>query len=89
MAVKKVRCSHAKCDMVVAHQVSDKTFSLKRLDQSFTMTGDNWSPMATCPKHPEHQTSIVVTDGKVDASELRYKEEGGESDSGEGSSDAA
>jgi hypothetical protein len=62
--------------MVVAHQVSDKTFSLKRLDQSFTMTGDHWSAMATCPKHPEHQTSIVVTDGKVDASELRYKEDG-------------
>ncbi len=31
--------------------------------------------MATCPKNPQHQTSIVVTDGKVDATLLRYKEE--------------
>ena len=27
-------------------------------------------------KNPKHQTSIVVADGKVDDSELRYKEEG-------------
>jgi hypothetical protein len=34
--------------------------------------------MATCPEHPEHQTSIVVTDGKLDTSELRYQEEVGD-----------
>ena len=39
------------------------------------MTDSNWSSLATCPENPKHQTSIVVTDGKVDASELRYKEE--------------
>jgi hypothetical protein len=39
------------------------------------MTGNNWSTLATCPKNPKHQTSIVVTDGKVDASLLRYKED--------------
>jgi hypothetical protein len=51
-------------------------FELKRLDQAVTMTGNNWSTLATCPKNPKHQTSIVVTDGRVDASLLRYKEEG-------------
>jgi hypothetical protein len=33
--------------------------------------------MATCPKNPKHQTSIVLTNGKVDASKLRYKDESG------------
>ena len=38
-----------------------------------------------CPNNPKHQTSIVVTDGKVDASELRYKEEeGGDGKGGDG-----
>ena len=48
------------------------------------MTGNNWSTLATCPKNPKHQASIVVTDGKVDASLLRYKEEG---DGGDGDGD--
>jgi len=76
MAVKKIQCAEPNCDGIVAHQLSDKTFELKRLDQGVTMTGNSWSSMATCPKNPNHQTSIVVNDGKVDASELRYKEEG-------------
>lgn len=42
------------------------------------MTGDNWSSMATCPRNANHQASIVVTDGKVDEAELRYKDEGGD-----------
>lgn len=76
MAVKKIQCADPHCDGIIAHQISDKTFELKRLDQGVTMTGNNWSSLATCPKNPKHQTSIVVTDGKVDTSELRYKEEG-------------
>jgi hypothetical protein len=75
MAVKKIQCADPHCDGVIAHQISDKTFELKRLDQAVTMTGNNWSTLATCPKNPKHQTSIVVTDGRVDASLLRYKEE--------------
>jgi hypothetical protein len=72
---------------VILHQISDKTFELRRLDQAVTMTGDSWSSMATCPLNPNHQTSIVVVGGKVDASELRYKEEGADDEpvSGEAS----
>ena len=75
MAVKKIKCADPHCDGIIAHQISDKTFELKRTDQMVTMTGNHWSSMATCPKNPAHQTSIVVTEGKVDASELRYKED--------------
>jgi hypothetical protein len=82
MAIKKIQCADPHCDGIIAHQISDKTFELKRLDQGVTMTGSNWSTMATCPKNPKHQASIVVTDGKVDASLLRYKEEG-ESEGGD------
>jgi hypothetical protein len=39
------------------------------------MTGSNLSTLATCPKNPKHQTFIVITDGKVDASLLRYRED--------------
>jgi hypothetical protein len=35
---------------------------------------------------PKHQTSIVVTEGKVDTSVLRYKEDADDQD-GENSSD--
>ena len=76
MAVKKIQCADKNCDGTIAHQISDKTFELKRTDQLVTMTGNSWSSLATCPKDPKHQTSIVVNDGKVDASLLRYKEEG-------------
>jgi hypothetical protein len=31
--------------------------------------------MATCPINHQHQTAIVVTDGVVDASGLRYGED--------------
>jgi hypothetical protein len=75
VAVKKIQCADPHCDGIIAHQISDKTFELKRTDQMVTMTGNHWSSMASCPKNPEHRTSIVVTDGKVDASELRYKED--------------
>ncbi len=75
MAVKKIQCADPHCDAIIAHQISDKTFELKRTDQMVTMTGTHWSSLATCPKNPTHQTSIVVTDGKVDTSVLRYKEE--------------
>ncbi len=78
MAVKKIQCADSHCDAIIAHQISDKTFELRRTDQMVTMTGMNWSSIATCPKNPAHQTSIVVSDGKVDATLLRYKEEGGE-----------
>jgi len=64
------------CDGIIAHQISDKTFELKRTDQMVTMTGNSWSSLATCPKNAQHQTSIVVNDGQVDASELRYKDDG-------------
>jgi hypothetical protein len=74
MAVKKILCSDANCDNVIAHQLTDKTVELKRLDQMTTATGDNWSLLATCPKHPEHKTSLVVNAGKLDESELRYKD---------------
>ncbi len=76
MPVKKIQCADPHCDAIIAHQISDKTFELKRTDQFITTTGSNWSSMATCPKNPAHQTSIVVTDGKVDTSMLRYKEDG-------------
>ena len=75
MAVKKILCSDPNCDTVLAHQLTDKTVELKRLDQMTTATGENWSLLATCPKHPEHKTSLVVNDGKLDDSELRFKEE--------------
>jgi hypothetical protein len=68
MAVKKLLCANSSCDGVFLHQISEKTFGLERLDQTVTMTGDHWSSMATCPKNPTHQTSIVVSDGKVDPS---------------------
>lgn len=80
MPVKKIQCADRNCDGIIAHQISDKTFELKRLDQGVTMTGTNWSSLATCPKNPKHQTSIVVNDGQVDASLLRYKEEGSDDD---------
>ena len=80
MAVKKIQCADPNCDGVIAHQISEKTIELKRLDQGVVMTGNSWSSMATCPKNPKHQTAIVVNDGKVDASELRYKDEGGDGD---------
>ncbi len=83
MAVKKIQCADPHCDAIIAHQISDKTFELKRTDQMVTMTGNHWSSMATCPKNPAHQTSIVVTDGKVDTSVLRYREEGGDDADGE------
>ncbi len=75
MAVMKIQCADPHCDGIIAHQISDKTFELKRTDQMVTMTGNHWSSMATCPKNPGHQTSIVVTDGKVDTSVLRYKQD--------------
>jgi hypothetical protein len=87
MAVKKLLCSNPNCDGVILHQISDKTFELKRLDQTVTMTGDHWSSMATCPKNPKHQTSIVVNDGKVDASQLRYKQEGDDAGDAAGDED--
>ena len=74
MAVKRIQCADKNCDGIIAHQISDKTFELRRLNQGVTMTGQNWSSLATCPINPKHQTSIVVTDGKVDASVLRYKD---------------
>lgn len=83
MAVKKILCSDPNCNNVIAHQISDKTVELKRLDQMTTATGSNWSLLATCPKHPEHKTSLVVNDGKLDDAELRFKEEedkGGDND---------
>lgn len=76
MAVKRIQCADPNCDGIIAHQITDKTFELKRTDQTVMMTGGNWSTMATCPRNSKHQTSIVVTDGQVDASQLRYKEEG-------------
>ncbi len=78
MAVKKIQCADLHCDGIIAHQISDKTFELKRTDQMVTITGNHWSSLATCPKNPAHQTSIVVTDGQVDTTVLRYKE--GDSD---------
>ncbi len=83
MAIKRIQCADPHCDAIIAHQISDKTFELKRTDQMVTMTGNHWSSMATCPKNPAHQTSIVVTDGKVDTSVLRYREEGGDDADGE------
>jgi hypothetical protein len=82
VAVKRIQCADPHCDGIIAHQISDKTFELKRVDQAVTMTGSNWSAMGTCPKNPKHQTSIVVTDGKVDASELRYKDDDETGDGG-------
>jgi len=35
-------CAAKNCDRIVAHQLTDKTFELRRLNQSVTMTGDNW-----------------------------------------------
>jgi hypothetical protein len=52
MAVKKIQCADPHCDGVIAHQISDKTFELKRLDQAVTMTGNNWSTLATSPRIP-------------------------------------
>jgi hypothetical protein len=75
VAAKRIQCGPKDCDGIVAHQISDKTFQVGRKEQRVTMTGDHWSGLATCPVNPKHQTSIVVTDGKVDASDLRYKEE--------------
>ncbi len=80
MAVKKIQCADPHCDGIIAHQISDKTFELKRTDQMVTMTGNHWLSLATCPKNPAHQTSIVASEGKVDTSELRYREEDGEGD---------
>ena len=36
MAVKKIQCADPDCDGVIAHQISVKTFELKRLDQAVT-----------------------------------------------------
>lgn len=78
---KKLLCSDPNCDKVVAHQITDKTFELRRLNQSVTMTGENFSGMATCPENPDHpQTSIVVTGGKLDTSAIRFKDESGDGD---------
>jgi hypothetical protein len=41
-----------------------------------------WSGIATCPINPQHHTAIVVTDGNVDASGLRYGQKSND-DSGE------
>ena len=75
MPVKRIQCADPHCDAIIAHQISDETFGLKRTDQMVTMTGNHWTSMATCPKNPAHQTSIVVTDGKVDTSVLHDKED--------------
>jgi len=53
------------------------------------MTITNGSTMATCPKNPKHRTSIVVNDGQVDASHLRYKEEDDDSGQQDGPDSAA
>jgi hypothetical protein len=50
IAVKKIQCADPHCDGVIAHQISDKTFELKRLDQAVTMTGNNWSTLARLPE---------------------------------------
>ena len=82
MATKRIGCGDPNCNGVIAHQVTDKTFEIKLLDQSMLMSGENWSTLASCPWNPKHQTAITVTDGKVDTSivPLRYLDEENDDD---------
>ena len=73
--IRKVMCSGEGCEHVVAHIKGERTIELKRLDQMVTVTGTNSAVMGTCPKHPEHQTAIIVNDGKLAEEDLRITEE--------------
>lgn len=65
-------------NMVVAHQLSDNMIELVRLDQKIIITGNDFSVMATSPKHLNGKsvyTTITATGGKIDTAELDYKPE--------------
>jgi len=65
-------------NMVVAHQLSDNMVEIVRSDQKFIITGNDFSIMATSPKHLNGKnvyTTITATDGKVDEADLEYRAE--------------
>jgi hypothetical protein len=65
------------CIGILAHQISPRMVVAKRApknEQEFTMVGDQWSLMLTCPKCLR-KTSIVCNHGKIEESELHYVDE--------------
>lgn len=63
---------------VVAHQLADNHIELVRQDQKIIITGNDFSVMATSPKHVDGKnvyTTITATDGKIDEDDIEYKPE--------------
>lgn len=65
-------------NMVVAHQLSDNYVEIVRMDQKFIITGNDFSVIASSPKHLNGKnvfTTITATNGKIDESDLTYRSE--------------
>jgi hypothetical protein len=62
------------CGSVFAHLISDKTIDIRRKHQNFLITGNDYSVIGTCPRC-EHRTSLVVTKGVVDLTDVEFKED--------------
>ena len=63
-------------DLVTAHIKSDNMIEIKRLDQKFIITGNDFSVMATSPKQVNGKlvyTTITATDGKIDEADLQFR----------------
>ena len=68
----KILCK--KCKSPVAYGVG-KLVQIKRQEHSFSVVGDDYSVLASCPRNCGQQTAIIIERGKIKTDDLLVEDE--------------
>jgi hypothetical protein len=80
MPERKILSSDGESTFAIA--ISDKTIEIKRRDQKFTITGNDFMVVGTSRKG-DKATSLIVKDGKLDDSTVTFAKDEDLDDNGE------
>ncbi len=69
MATRKILSSDGRAIFAIA--VSDKTIEIKRRDQKFTITGNDFSVVGTS-RNSNKATMLIVKEGKIDDTQVKF-----------------
>jgi len=72
--MKKILCNDTEFTRVFAHLLDGGTIDIVRQDQRFTIIGESFTLVGTNPQG-QGKTILNVVDGKVDTTEVKFKEQ--------------